>query len=110
GQLTEVRQGAVTGTLVAAFVYDANGNVIRRCEGGAVSRTDTDCSGSTLMTLSYDELDRMTQAARTGQSRETYVYDDQGRRIQKTVGTAITNYLYDGSAIVAEYGSAWGSP
>ena len=48
--------------------------------------------------------------AKAGQPSQSYVYDDQGRRIQKTVGTATTNYLYSGSDLIAEYGAAWGLP
>ena len=65
--------------------------------------------GSTTTTLTYDALNRLTQVAKTGQATQTYVYDDQGRRIQKTVGSTVTNYLYSGPDIVSEYGSTWGS-
>ena len=34
---------------------------------------------------------------------ESYHYDDQGRRIRKTVGGSVTHYLYNGPDIHAEY-------
>ena len=39
-----------------------------------------------------------------------YVYDDQGRRIQKSVAGTATNFLYNGPDIVAEYAATWGLP
>jgi hypothetical protein len=33
----------------------------------------------------------------------TYKYDEGGRRIQKTVGTSITNYFYDGDSLNVLY-------
>jgi RHS repeat-associated protein len=52
----------------------------------------------------------MIQAAKTGQSTQTYAYDDSGRRIQKSIGGTATNFLYGGPDIVAEYASTWGTP
>ena len=45
----------------------------------------------------------------TGLAAQSYGYDDQGRRVSKTVGASTTNYLYNGQNILAEYAS-WGSP
>ncbi|MCU0841464.1 MAG: hypothetical protein MUC79_07070, partial [Thiobacillaceae bacterium] len=36
-QLLELRQGSPTGPLAAAFVFDANGNLRKKCEGGTVT-------------------------------------------------------------------------
>jgi RHS repeat-associated protein len=52
----------------------------------------------------------LIQASKTGQANQAYAYDDQGRRISKTVGTTVTNFLYGGPDIVAEYPSNWGTP
>ena len=51
----------------------------------------------------------MNQATKTGVTSHTFAYDDQGRRVRKTVGSTTTNYLYNGPDIVAEYGSNWTS-
>lgn len=107
-QLTDVRGGAA---LAAAFLYDDNGNLVLKCEGGAVTVSAGTCSGTTVTELTYDALNRMARAARSDlPAPQTYVYDDQGRRIQKTFGASVTHYLYDGLDIVAEYGAAWGAP
>lgn len=49
--------------------------------------------------LGYDTLNRLTQAQKTGLPMQSYQYDDQGRRISKTVGTTSTSYLYNGPLI-----------
>ena len=62
-----------TGTLLNAYVYDANGSLTKKCEGGTVTRTATDCtsSGGTVTALTYDPLNRLTQAVK-GATTETY--------------------------------------
>lgn len=42
-------------------------------------------------------------------TRTKYIYDDAGQRIQKTVGSATTSYLYNGPDIEAEY-QTWTAP
>ncbi|MBI3345265.1 MAG: type IV secretion protein Rhs [Gammaproteobacteria bacterium] len=96
-QLKEIRQGSPTGALLASLSYDPNGNLLTKSEG------------ATLTSLSYDALNRLSQVSKTGQANQSYQCDDQGRRIQKTVGATSTNYLYNGSDIQAEY-SGWTSP
>ncbi|GAB4512556.1 MAG: hypothetical protein Tsb0026_16580 [Sulfuricaulis sp.] len=109
-RLLEIRQSSITGPLLTGFVYDANGNLTKKCEGGTVTRSDTACSGTTTTTLTYDALDQLTQATKTGIATEAYVYDPEGRRIQKTVGSTATHYLYNGPDIEAEYAStSWTS-
>ncbi|MBI3901772.1 MAG: glycoside hydrolase family protein [Nitrosomonadales bacterium] len=44
-------------------------------------------------------------ALRSPALNETYAYDDQNRRIKKSVGSATTNYLYNGADIHGEYTS-----
>ena len=60
-QLNEIRNGTDTGLLLAAFKYDANGNLTKKCDattGGAVTQTTSDCSasgvGSSTLALAYD--------------------------------------------------------
>lgn len=108
-ELQDIRTGSPTGTLVTGLVYDANGNLTQKCESGTVTRTDTACTGTTVTTLTYSALNQLTQATKTNLPPETYVYDDRGRRIQKTT-SATTNYLYNGPDITAEYGTNWASP
>jgi RHS repeat-associated protein len=98
-QLTEVLQGAGQGgTRIKGFVYDAAGNLKQKCEsvdGVPVTLTGspaTACSGTLVAAPNH-----------------SFTYDDQGRRLSKTVGTGVnaiaTNYLYNGQDILAEYQS-----
>jgi RHS repeat-associated protein len=108
-QLTQVRQGSATGPLAIGFVYDANGNLVRKCEGGTVTRSDTTCSGAIVTTLTHDARNQLVQAAKTGLATQAYAYDDQGRRVQKSVGGAALHYLYNGDDVHATY-STWTGP
>ena len=94
-QLKEIHSGSATGTLLASLTYDVDGNLKGRSDTG--------------LALTYDPLNRLIQATIGGQT-QSYVYDDQGRRIQKTVAGIPTNMLYNGPDIVAEYGPTWGLP
>jgi RHS repeat-associated protein len=101
-QLKEIRQTNASGTLLTAMVYDDNGNLTQKCEGGAITQTPTSCTGASVATLTYDALNQLTQVNKNGQASQ-YAYDDAGRRIKKTVNGNATNYLYNGPDIQAEY-------
>ncbi|MBI3902774.1 MAG: RHS repeat-associated core domain-containing protein [Nitrosomonadales bacterium] len=107
-QIKEIRDTNASGTLLAAMIYDANGSLTYKCEGGVITQTATSCTGNTVTTLTYNALNQLTQVAKTGQPTQTYAYDDQNRRIKKAVGGATTNYLYNGADIHGEY-STWGN-
>jgi RHS repeat-associated protein len=87
----------------------SNGNLLQKCEGGTVTRSDTTCTGTTVTNLRYDALNRLSQVVK-GSGTETYLYDDTGRRIQKTAGSTATNYLLSGPDILAEYDPSWSTP
>jgi RHS repeat-associated protein len=70
------------------YTYDDNGNL-----------TDDG-----TYTYGYDSENRLITVDDTG-AVATYSYDYQGRRISKTVGTATTEYVYDGDQVIAEYNS-----
>ncbi len=94
-QLKEIHAGSATGTLLASLSYDANGNMKTRSDTG--------------LSLTYDALNRMTQAT-VGTQTSLYIYDALGRRLQKSVAGVATNYLYTGQNLLAEYGAGWGLP
>lgn len=110
-QLLEARNGSATGALLAAYAYDANGSLLKKCEGGTLTRTSTDCTstGGTTTALTYDALGQLVQAVRAG-GTENYSYDHEGRRIVKTVGGTPVNYVYNGPDIHAEYGLSFSAP
>ncbi|NQD36438.1 type IV secretion protein Rhs [Permianibacter sp. IMCC34836] len=109
-QLLEVHQGTVSGALLAGAVYDVNGSMTKLCEGAGVTRTGTDCSGSVITGLQYDVLNKLTQVNKTGLPTEQYIYDHSGNRISKATGGVMSQYLYSGDGIYAEYGSNWNIP
>jgi YD repeat-containing protein len=90
--------GALLGT-VAQFQYDANGDLTQKQAA----------AGS--LALSWDPEGHLATAASTGTGAvsQSYLYDDQGRRIRKTSGASTTHYLYDGADIHAEY-ATWATP
>lgn len=118
-QLNQVQQ-TVGGTAVTTLLrYDDNGNLKKLCEAGSgsVSGTTTDCSatgtGSATRTLTWNGLDQLVALAKAGTAslNEAYAYDDAGRRLAKTSAGVTTAYLYDGDAILGEWGgSVSGAP
>jgi RHS repeat-associated protein len=60
------------------------------------------CLAEGLITASYDELNRMTQAV-CGSVTNDYWYDPFNRQAQKAVDNHNTSYLYDGQQLIAEY-------
>lgn len=109
-QLREIHTGSAGGPLSASLLYDNNGNLQKKCEGGTITVSPTSCAGNTVTDLTHDSLNRLTQVAKTGISTEMYKYDDGGRRIQKTVGGIATNFLYDGSNIINQFDNNWALP
>ena len=72
-----------------SFTYDKNGN---RLTDGTYSYT-------------WDAADQVTAVTKKGETKPfvTYTYDEDGRRIQKAVGTTVTNYHYDGDSLNVLY-------
>jgi RHS repeat-associated protein len=102
--------GGSSYVLDKGFVYDAAGNLTQKCENGSIAFTDnppTACSGAIVSNYAYDPLNRMTAASGSYAPNHAFTYDDQGRRLSKTVGATTTNYLYNGQDILAEYQGNW---
>lgn len=80
--------------IAKSYAYDANGNQI--------SETDTEAGKQTL--YEYDADNRLKKA--TGKTGNTvdYVQENQyngfGQRVQKKEGSDVTEYFYDGSAVL----------
>ncbi len=71
------------------IMYDANGN---RLEDGQYR-------------YEWNEADQLVSITRKGESTPfvTYQYDEDGRRIQKTVNGVVTNYHYQGDSLNVLY-------
>jgi YD repeat-containing protein len=71
--------------------YDNNGN-----QNSLPSRAFT-----------YDAENRLITSTQPGMGAISYAYDGQGHRVQKTVGSTVTSYVYDASGqLTAEYGAS----
>ncbi len=79
----------LTGYGVTSMTYDANGNMTGW----------SDSSGS--HNLSYDFENRLASYT-TASTTASYLYDPQGRRLQKKVNGVVTRYLWDGATMIAE--------
>ena len=91
-QQTEVIKATdANGAVLASFNYDDNGNLLTKIEGS-----------TTVLSLVYDGWDRTVQADKTGLPTELYAYSGVNR-VRKTVGSTVTDYLYSGPDIIAEY-------
>ena len=69
------------------MTYDANGNMTADSSAGS--------------SLSYDFENRLASFV-TSSVTANYLYDPQGRRLQKTVNSVVTRYLWDGATMIAE--------
>jgi len=83
-RLTEVREGSASGPIRIALLYDANGNLRLRCEGGTVTRSSTTCTGTRITSYQWDARDRLIQVNLPSGSQERYAYDLDGLRIGVT--------------------------
>ncbi len=77
----------LTGYGATTMTYDANGNMTFDSSDGS--------------TLTYDFENRLASYT-TASTTAYYLYDPQGRRLQKTVNSVVTRYLWDGSTMIAE--------
>jgi RHS repeat-associated protein len=90
-QLTQIKNGT---TVLATLSYDYNGSLTSKVQG------------STTTILTYDALNRLSQAQVTGLAAQSYAYDDQRRRIGKTVGATTASYVYNGQNMALEYAAS----
>ncbi|MFZ5564867.1 MAG: phospholipase A2 [Thermodesulfobacteriota bacterium] len=82
------------GLQAASYEYDANGNTVKKKEGGVVT------------SYVYNTEDRLTQVWNglpgSGSLTATYYYDPFGRRLWKEVGGTRTYFHYRDEGLVAE--------
>src|SRR5262249_12894343 len=74
------------------YVYDANGNLIKKTERATAK----------VSTYGYDSENRLISFGAQGVSA-SYKYDGLGRRIAKIVNGVTTGYVYDHDNIALEY-------
>ena len=77
------------------YTYSASGNLTKKTERATGNVTSYSYNGDNQLTaISTPKFDSYY-----------YNYDGLGRRIQKTINGATTQYVYDGPNIIAEYGN-----
>jgi RHS repeat-associated protein len=75
------------------YTYDANGNV----------------TGDGTKTFEWDAENRLTTVKQGATTLASFVYDGQGRRVQKTAGGVTTTYVYDADELIEERLSGGGT-
>ena len=76
------------GGTAQSLTYDANANL----------------TFDGVLTYTYNPQNRLTLVQNGTTQVATYVYDGVDRRVTKTVGSTVTNFLNDGEDEIAEYG------
>lgn len=74
-----------------SYTYDGDGN-----------QTKMECDGKEVSLYYYDEEGRQTQATNPLGQVSRYTYDGDGERVQMEDPTGKTNFIYDGSEVLAE--------
>ncbi len=86
------------GTLVAShtYAYDANGNKARD-DARKMNADDHAAYLDSTTSYSYDPVDRVAKAVKTGNgaNTETYVHDDNANVLKQTVDGVSTDFAYD---------------
>jgi RHS repeat-associated protein len=88
GILTNRLTSVTTSGTTANYTYDAAGNV----------------TSDGVHTYTYDAENRVVSV--DGGATAQYSYDQNNRRIKKTVGSAVTHYVWEGSQVISEHTSA----
>ena len=78
-----------TGTDLATFNFDNNGNLINKNASSVIS------------TYNYDFENRLTQVS-TGGNTMQYAYDELGNRITRTVNGTTTRYVVDTNGVLSQ--------
>jgi YD repeat-containing protein len=86
------------GTPQALTAYDANNRWL-----GAVHDTAGNQTTLPTGTFTHDAENRLVTATESSMPAISYGYDGDGRRVTKTVGSALTVFVYDAQGQLAEY-------
>ena len=79
----------------SVYTYDANGNLLTKSEWRPQDGI------AAIASYSYNSFNQMTGQTINGQNC-TYIYNAEGLRTAKTVGTTTTDYYLDGGNVVGE--------
>ena len=99
-RLTSKSETSANSTSNSIYTYDLSGNLL--------TGTTTEISGNSQTThsstYSYDSLNRTSSVTKDGVTSD-YTYDENNRRISKSVGTGTTLYYWNNDQMLCEFNS-----
>ena len=99
-RLTSKSETSANSTSNSVYTYDLSGNLL--------TGTTTEISGNSQTThsstYSYDSLNRTSSVTKDGVTSD-YTYDENNRRISKSVGTGTTLYYWNNDQMLCEFNS-----
>ena len=99
-RLTSKSETSANSTSNSSYTYDLSGNLL--------TGTTTEISGNSQTThsstYSYDSLNRTSSVTKDGVTSD-YTYDENNRRISKSVGTGTTLYYWNNDQMLCEFNS-----
>ena len=84
----EVDQLLTAGT--TQYQYDARGNLVKAV------------SGAGTVEYTFSAADRLTEVSLPDGTKVTHMYDADGRRVQQSIGSQTTNYLWDETSLYGD--------
>ena len=87
-------------------MYDANGSQLKRCAGGTVTRTASDCAGTTVTSYSWDPRSRLLNVSGGIVAANSYRYDPLNYRISKSDSRGSRADYLEGEHLEASYNGA----
>lgn len=129
GQLDQLAKETLKDGTVLEYTYDGFGNrtLVKKIQNGQTTSTVSEYNIANQLTkfgseiIKYDlngnrtedgkfiykwnAQDQLESITKKGETSPfvTYKYDEDGRRIQKSLGTSVTNYHYDGDSLNVLY-------
>ena len=98
----ETNEGGLTWEVTPSNSYSASTN---RIVGWTYDNAGNITAAPSGQTITYDAENRQTQFCVAGSGCDQYVYDGDGRRVQKITSSGTVTYVYDASGnLAAEYG------
>ena len=99
-RLTSKSETSANSTSNSVYTYDLSGNLL--------TGTTTEISGNSQTThsstYSYDSLNRTSSVTKDGVTSD-YTYDENNRRISKSVGNGTTLYYWNNDQMLCEFNS-----
>lgn len=104
-RLADIRVGSFTSTTFhRAFEYDANGNLVRKCNVSPC--TSATAAANQLYALGYNVTGQLTSLVAPAASA-SYAYGPKGARIQRTAAGVVENFVHADGLFLSEYNASF---